>query len=70
MRDERIHRQKESNKGIQRAKDKGLDLDENIPQGIAGNSLQLFHSLEQVSEKCEVSKVGGKKGDCRPRERF
>lgn len=52
-----VNRQtKRKKKGIWHAKDKGPDLDENIPQGIEGNSLQLFHSVEQVSEKCEVNK--------------
>ena len=36
-------------------KTKYPDLDENIPQGIEGSSLQLLHSVKQVNEKQEFN---------------
>lgn len=41
-------------KSMQKTKDP--DPDENIPQGIGGNFLQLVHSVEQVNEKQEFNK--------------
>lgn len=37
-------------------KTKDPDPDENIPQSIKGNFLQLLHSVEQVNEKQECNK--------------